>query len=83
VFEIDVKTKKLSQICAGSSLTVVPKGPDAGRLVVQQHRYYSRSGSYDWFFLLEPTRKEIVPLGADSDPEFASRLAEVLGEPHE
>lgn len=45
-------------------------------LVVLMHRYFLLGGSYDWYWLYDPTgRKELGPLGAFEDPDDMVRQA--------
>jgi hypothetical protein len=47
-------------------LKVVPSGEYKDCLLVQQHRYFVGSGSYDWYWLLRPDGKEVGPVGEDT-----------------
>ncbi len=45
-------------------------------LVVLQHRYFVLGGSYDWYWLYDPTgKKELGPLGAFGTPDDVVRQA--------
>lgn len=50
-------------VVPGNSLEVVPSGPYAGHLLVEQHRYFLTGGSYDWTWLFAPDGKEVGPVG--------------------
>lgn len=78
VFAIRLDTHQVREVCAANFLTVVRKGQYAGDLVVEQHRYYIGSGSYNWVFLVKPDGVEIGPLGDRHDPSFELRLKEII-----
>jgi WD40-like Beta Propeller Repeat len=45
-------------------------------LVVLSHRYFLLGGSYDWYWLFDPTgKKELGPLGQFENPEDMARQA--------
>jgi hypothetical protein len=52
-------------VTAGNSLEVVPAGKYAGDLIVNQHRYWLASGSYNWFWLISPAGEDLGPIGPD------------------
>jgi hypothetical protein len=80
IYALDIKTGRLTEVCAGNSLVVVQKGVYSGDLVVEQHRYYMGGGSYDWVYVIQPDGHEIGALGDASDPGFADRLKEIGGD---
>lgn len=64
---------------AGNGLKVLsgcknPKYRDD--LIVEQHRYFVFSGSYDWSFLFTPAGKEVGPVG---DGDYAIDLEDACG----
>ncbi len=74
VHVLDMQTGKVKYLMPGNDLFVVNdcKGEHRDRLIVQQHRYLQFGGSYDWWWLFEPTGKEIAPVG-DHDSAEAVR----------
>ena len=45
-------------------------------LVVLSHRYFLLGGSYEWYWLFDPTgKKELGPLGQFENPEDMARQA--------
>jgi outer membrane protein assembly factor BamB len=78
VYALNMKTGKLRAVCPANSLLVIRKGEYAGDLVVEQHRYFMGSGSYDWVYVVTPDGKEIGTLGDSDDPILKDRLKEIL-----
>ena len=63
---VDTTNRKERYLFPGNNLKVVPSGEYKDCLLVQQHRYFVGSGSYDWFWLLRPDGKEVGPVGEDT-----------------
>ncbi len=75
VHVVDVATRATRFVCAGNTVEVVPKGAFAGDLIVQQHRYFAGSGSYDWYWLLDTRGKDINAIGTEAQlRQFKSDL---------
>jgi hypothetical protein len=66
VHVVDTTKRKERYLFPGNNLKVVPAGEYKDCLLVQQHRYFVGSGSYDWFWLLRPDGKEVGPVGEDT-----------------
>jgi hypothetical protein len=66
VHVVDTTKRKERYLFPGNNLKVVPVGEYKDCLLVQQHRYFVGSGSYDWFWLLRPDGKEVGPVGEDT-----------------
>ncbi|AQV96434.1 hypothetical protein BJN34_21435 [Cupriavidus necator] len=49
----------------GNTLEVVYAGKYKGTLVVNKHKYWLGGGSYDWFWLVSPTGREIGAVGPE------------------
>ena len=81
VFAIDVESSKLRKVCPANSLIVVREGAHVGDLIVEQHRYNSSGGSYDWLYLVEPDGTEIDALGDTADPIVQAKVQQILKEP--
>lgn len=60
---LDMKTGAVTFISDGNAYYVISKGRYAGHLVVQKHKYYKNSGSYDYFWLITPEGREIRMVG--------------------
>jgi dipeptidyl aminopeptidase/acylaminoacyl peptidase len=65
VHVVDTTNRKEHYLFPGNNLKVVKSGEYKDCLLVQQHRYFVGSGSYDWFWLLRPDGKEVGPVGED------------------
>ena len=63
----DTTTGKEHFVCPGSDLEVVKTGEYRNCLLVQQHRYFIGGGTYDWYWLLRSTGKEIGPVGEGTE----------------
>lgn len=63
VHVVNLKTGKVDFVTDGNALRVVPSGRYAGMLIVQKHKYFKRSGSYDYYWLISPSGKEIKMAG--------------------
>ncbi len=66
VHSVDLATQRIGFIVAGNSLELAQSGKYSGDLIVQQHRYWLAGGSYDWFWLFEPSGQEVGAIGEDS-----------------
>jgi dipeptidyl aminopeptidase/acylaminoacyl peptidase len=66
VHVVDTTNRKERYLFPGNNLKIVPAGEYKDCLLVQQHRYFVGSGSYDWFWLLRPDGKEVGPVGEDT-----------------
>src|SRR6476620_2725929 len=66
VHVVDTTNRKERYLFPGNNLKVVPAGEYKDHFLVQQHRYFVGSGSYDWFWLLRPDGKEVGPVGEDT-----------------
>lgn len=67
VHAVDVATGRVRYVCPGNSLRVVPRGEYAGRLMVEQHRYFVGGGSYDWVWLVTPAGRNVGPIGESTE----------------
>ena len=67
IHSVSLADKTVDFICAGLSLKVIPKGEYAGKLIVEQHRYFLGGGSYNWHWLLNQDGTEIGPIGEETD----------------
>ncbi|MEI7751858.1 MAG: VCBS repeat-containing protein [Candidatus Omnitrophota bacterium] len=56
---VSVQSGKNQFIAPANSVKVIMEGPKKGCLIVEQHRYYEKGGSYDASFLFSPEGKEI------------------------
>jgi len=65
VHVVDTTNRKEHYVFPGNDLKVVKSGEYKDCLLVQQHRYFVGSGSYDWYWLLRPDGKEVGPVGED------------------
>ncbi len=65
-------------VVGGNSLSVIRNGPYAGDLLVSEHRYYAKGGSYDPTFLVRPDGHEVMMIpgtdGADDEAAIAAWL---------
>ena len=66
VHVVDTTNGKERYVFPGNDLKVVKTGEYKDCLLVQQHRYFVGSGSYDWYWLLRPDGKEVGPVGEDT-----------------
>lgn len=68
VHAVDIGTGHEWFVAPGNSLTIIPRGPLAGCLLVDQHRYWpNEGGSYDWTWLLTSNGQEITIAATDSE----------------
>ncbi|PCE27994.1 hypothetical protein BWP39_05680 [Paraburkholderia acidicola] len=74
IHSVELSSGKERFVTDGNSLEIVPAGKYRGDLVVNKHKYWLASGSYDWYWLVSPTGKEIAPIGPgdESIEEFRS-----------
>lgn len=82
VHVLDVATGKARYVLAGNDLIVINtcKGQHRDRLIVRQHRYLQFGGSFDWWWLFEPTGKEIGPVGEHESPEAVRTMLRDSGQ---
>ena len=66
VHVVDTTNGKEHYLFPGNDLRIVKSGEYKDCLLVQQHRYFVGSGSYDWFWLLRADGKEVGPVGEDT-----------------
>ena len=66
VHVVDTTSGKERYLFPGNDLKLVKSGEYKDCLLVQQHRYFVGSGSYDWYWLLRPDGKEVGPVGEDT-----------------
>jgi len=67
---VDLATGKERFICDANSLRIIQHGKRRGYLVVSKHKYRGEEGSYDWYWLVSPSGKEIRTLGeTDTAPQ--------------
>ena len=60
---VDLSTGKERFICDANGLRIIRHGTRRGDLVVSKHKYHAESGSYDWYWLVAPSGKELGPIG--------------------
>lgn len=72
-----VKTNRMQQhfVAPANSVEIVMNGSYKGYLIVNQHRYFTTGGSYDWFWLLNPENTKEIPLG----PEITKEQRDFMG----
>ena len=67
----DTRTKALTFVMDANDVIVLnkcKKQENRDNLVVRQHRYFILGGSYDWYWLFDPTgQKEKGPIGVYED----------------
>jgi hypothetical protein len=74
----DMRTGDEHFLMAANDLLVLNFCPNKYKdnLVVLSHRYFLLGGSYDWYWLFDPTgKKELGPLGQFENPEDMLRQA--------
>ncbi len=74
----DLATGALREACGANSLRVVDRGPHAGCLVVEQHRYRKGGGSYDWLYLVDARGRTLRTMGDPADPKVQAQVAKLL-----
>lgn len=62
---VDIKTGQVRRVAPGSLESVILAGKYRDHLIINQHRYFLGTGSYDWWWLFDATGKEIGPIGSD------------------
>jgi hypothetical protein len=72
VHVVDTTNRNERYLFPGNNLKVVTSGEYKDCLLVQQHKYFVASGSYDWFWLLRPDGKEVGPVGEDTENFLAT-----------
>lgn len=75
---VDVRTGAVREACGANSLRVVKRGPRAGCLIVEQHRYHKGGGSYDRLYLVDPSGRTLATLGDPDDPKVKAKVAALL-----
>ena len=60
---LDMSTGKEHFVTDANTVLPITQGKYAGYLVVQKHKYFKRSGSYDYYWLIAPDGKEIKLVG--------------------
>jgi hypothetical protein len=63
---VDTTNGEERYLFPGNDLKLVKSGEYKDCLLVQQHRYFVGSGSYDWYWLLRTDGKEVGPVGEDT-----------------
>lgn len=74
----DVRTREEHFLLAANDLLVLNFCTNKYKddLVIQSHRYFLFSGSYDWYWLYDPTaKKELGPLGQFDSPDDTVKQA--------
>src|SRR5438067_1835335 len=66
VHVVDTTNRKERYLFPGNEIKTVKSGEYKDCLLVQQHRYFVGSGSYDWYWLLRTDGKEVGPVGEDT-----------------
>ena len=66
---VDLKTGKEKFVCDGNGFDLVEAGKYAGDIIVNKHKYNKGpdGGSYDHFFVVDETGKELLDLGENID----------------
>ncbi len=64
---VNLRTSRTRFITAALSVEVVPSGKYAGNLIVQQHRHFLCTGTYNWWWLMTPKGREIGPIGESAE----------------
>lgn len=59
VHAVNVNGKNLRFVIDGGEYRIVQNGPYKGDLIVNQHRYHDKGGSYNWDWLFTPDGKQI------------------------
>lgn len=67
VHAVNLATGRVRFVCPGNSLKVVPRGEYAGYLIVSQHKYFLGGGTYDWYWLIEPSGKPVDAIGESTE----------------
>lgn len=60
---INIDGTNLRYLASANSYKVIYSGKYKNRLIIQQHRYFSQGGSYDWYWLYTLQGKQIKTLG--------------------
>jgi len=67
---VDIATRQERFVALGNTVEVISRGAYAGCLLVEQHRYRSEGGSYDWYWVLGTNGHELTLAASDaSDAE--------------
>ncbi len=75
---LDLEGGAMREVCGANSLRVIRRGPRAGCLVVEQHRYRKGGGSYDWLYLVDARGRTLRTLGDPGDPKVEARVRDLL-----
>jgi len=84
VMESDGSNAQL--MSSGHSIRIIESNTDGtdnrykGYLIIQQHRYFTFGGSYDWYWLFDPDFKKIGPIG-DNIPDDLSFYNQTVWKP--
>lgn len=64
IFSVNLETKEIKFISNSNYLEVIEEGEYKDYLILSQHRYYPSGGSYDNYYIVDPSNgKEIKDLG--------------------
>ncbi|MFN8586780.1 MAG: hypothetical protein U0704_03175 [Candidatus Eisenbacteria bacterium] len=75
---LDLRTGALREACGANSLRVLERGPRAGCLIVEQHRYRKGGGAYDWLYLVDARGRTLQALGDPEDPRVKARVEKLV-----
>jgi hypothetical protein len=66
---VDLKSGNEKFLCPGNGLQVIDSGKYKGDIITNMHKYNKgdEGGSYDHFFVVDPTGKEMKDLGEELD----------------
>jgi hypothetical protein len=64
---INIQTKKTRFVTPGNSVQLVPSGKYVGHLIVQKHKYFAGTGSYDFYWLVSPKGQEVLLIGEQQE----------------
>ena len=68
IHELDIATGKIRFVTDGTDFIVIPLGKYAGKLAIAKHKYFLGSGTYYWYWLMDPETGELAeedPIGED------------------
>lgn len=60
---INIKTKRTKFVSPGNSLQLVRSGKYVGHLIILKHKYFAGTGSYDFYWIVSPQGREVLPIG--------------------
>ena len=78
---VDLPSGRERFVCDANSVEIVRAGRYAGKLLVTQHRYYERGGSYDGVFLVDVNGQQLRTIGDPDAADYQARLRAVLEAP--